>query len=233
MIPTHVTEARERSDYKAFVGRAGEYDFMGASQFALLFTLGLRAHHRLLDFGCGSLRAGRLLIPYLDPGNYYGLEPNEWLVRAAIREQVGDDLVRAKAPTFVHRSDFDAAAAGEQFDFLLANSVFSHAGPQPVRNALRGFRTALSERGLAVVTFVEGSRDHDGADWVYPGVVEYRPATIAEFAAEAGLAIERIPWFHPKQTWFLLARDRARLPHKDDLTLLGGRTLEPLYSADP
>jgi hypothetical protein len=51
--------------YTAYVGPPAQYDFMGASQFRLLCTLGLRENHTLLDFGCGSLRAGRLLIPYL------------------------------------------------------------------------------------------------------------------------------------------------------------------------
>jgi len=44
--------------HMAYVGPPTQHDFMGATQFRLLCTLGLRAHHRLLDFGCGSLRAG-------------------------------------------------------------------------------------------------------------------------------------------------------------------------------
>jgi hypothetical protein len=51
--------------YTAFVGPPDQYDLMGATQFRLLTTLGLRDYHRLLDFGCGSLRVGRLLISYL------------------------------------------------------------------------------------------------------------------------------------------------------------------------
>jgi len=54
--------------YTAYVGPPNQYDFMGATQFRLLTTLGLREHHAVLDFGCGSLRAGRLLIPYLLEG---------------------------------------------------------------------------------------------------------------------------------------------------------------------
>ncbi|MEM7167233.1 MAG: hypothetical protein AAF581_17355 [Planctomycetota bacterium] len=63
--------------YRAYVGAPGQYDFMGATQFRLLCTLGLRGHHRLLDFGCGSLRAGRLLMTYLEEGRYHGVEPNQ------------------------------------------------------------------------------------------------------------------------------------------------------------
>ena len=53
---------------------------MGARQFTLLFNLGARETAKILDFGCGSLRLGRLLINWLNKGNYYGLDPNKWLI---------------------------------------------------------------------------------------------------------------------------------------------------------
>ena len=75
-------------NYKAYVGLPDRYDFMGATQFRLLTSLGLRAHHKLLDFGCGSLRAGKLFIPYLDAANYHGQDPNEWLIRDGIENEL-------------------------------------------------------------------------------------------------------------------------------------------------
>jgi hypothetical protein len=72
--------------YTAYVGPPDQYDFMGATQFRSLTTVGLREHHSLLAFGCGSLRAGRLFISYLLPGCYYGLDPSRWLVDAGIEE---------------------------------------------------------------------------------------------------------------------------------------------------
>ena len=44
--------------YRAYVGPPDRFDFMSATQFSLLFANGLREHHRVLDFGCGSLRLG-------------------------------------------------------------------------------------------------------------------------------------------------------------------------------
>jgi SAM-dependent methyltransferase len=73
----------DRAIFEPTSGGLANY-FMGATQFRLLTTLGLREHHSLLDFGCGSLRAGRLLIPYLLPGRYYGLEPNRCLIEDGI-----------------------------------------------------------------------------------------------------------------------------------------------------
>ena len=61
--------------YRAYVGPPEDYDLIAAMTFNLLTTLGLRQHHSLLDIGCGSLRIGRLLIPYLNRGKYFGVEP--------------------------------------------------------------------------------------------------------------------------------------------------------------
>jgi hypothetical protein len=41
-------------EHRAVVGPFDQYDVMGATQIALLFALGLRQTHRLLDIGCGS-----------------------------------------------------------------------------------------------------------------------------------------------------------------------------------
>ena len=86
--------------YRAYVGPPEDYDLIAAMAFNLLTTLGLRQHHSLLDIGCGSLRIGRLLIPYLNRGKYFGVEPNEWLVDEGIRRELGETLVQIKRPTF-------------------------------------------------------------------------------------------------------------------------------------
>lgn len=75
--------------------------------FNLLTSVGLRQHHRVLDIGCGSLRVGRLLIPYLNQGNYFGVEPNEWLVSDGILNEIGQDQIEIKQPTFSFRSSLE------------------------------------------------------------------------------------------------------------------------------
>lgn len=202
--------------YTAFVGPPDEYDLMGATQFRLLTALGLRDSHRLLDFGCGSLRAGRLLIPYLQRGHYHGLDPNGWLIEDAIARQLGRDLIGLKWPHFHAFTDFRADRCGTDFDFILAQSIFSHAGQDLVARALDGFRRGLAASGLALATFIHpgqgGVTEAAAAGWVYPGCVAYSPAAIAAMIAQSGLFGRRLPWFHPRQTWYALARDPNRLP---------------------
>jgi len=209
--------------YTAFVGPPDQYDYMGGSQFALLFLLGLREHHKVLDFGCGSLQAGRLLIPYLAPGNYYGIEPNAWLVEDALARQLGG-MERLKTPHFSHSDRFDADIFDEQFDFILAQSIFSHSGPTLTARALNSFGRALRPRGLAAVTFIEGDEDTPEG-WFYTGLtkrgtVRYRTALIEQLAVDAGLEAARLPWKHPRQSWWLLGRE---LPPAEERARLVGR----------
>jgi SAM-dependent methyltransferase len=211
--------------YMAYVGPPAQYDFMGATQFRLLCTLGLRANHSLLDFGCGSLRAGRLFLSYLDEGRYFGIEPNQWLIEDAISNEIGKDLIALKKPRFNHNSDFVTNVFSKQFDFILAQSIFSHAGSDLISTALRNFNESLNPNGLIAATFVDGNPDFDGSGWIYPGCVNYRSATVERFAEEAGLFVIKLPWYHPRQTWYVLARNRHRLPDKAMLRHLSGAVL--------
>jgi len=222
--------------YRSYVGAPHQYDLRGGAQFALMFALGLREHHRLLDFGCGSLRFGRLAIPYLQAGNYVGLEPNTWLVEDGIAHQVGRDQIAIKRPTFHSFDDFLADRCGTGFDFVVAQSIFSHAGRAIVATALPSFRRALAPDGLALATFAlvrnGQAPDDPSVGWVYPGGVRYTDETVAEMIAEAGLVGRRLPWFHPRQTWYALARTEARLPRIEHDGFLRGAVLNtPVWEA--
>ena len=211
--------------YMAYVGPPTQYDFMGATQFRLLSTLGLRANHSLLDFGCGSLRAGRLFLTYLDEGSYFGIEPNKWLIEDAIKNQIGKDLATLKKPHFDHNGDFKTDVFSQQFDFIIAQSIFSHTGIDLITTALSNFKESLKPNGLIAATFIEGITDFDGRGWVYPGCVNYRSSTIRRFAEEAGCFVIRIPWYHPRQTWYVLSKEKHRLPNKAMLRHLSGAVL--------
>jgi len=202
---------------------------MGATQFCLLFTLGLRANHFLLDLGCGSLRAGRLFIIYLDQGRYFGIEPNKWLIEDAVKNQIGEDSVRIKEPRFHYNQDFATNVFSERFDFILAQAVFSFCGRDMIRTGLQNLKESLKPNGMIAATFAEGSEDFDGLGnaWVYPNpkYAQYRPSTIRRFAQEVGLFIRRIPWYHPRQTWYVLTGNRERLPTQRMLHHLRGAVL--------
>lgn len=215
--------------YRAYVGPPGQWDFMGATQFRLLTALGLRETDRLLDVGCGSLRAGRLLIPYLAAGGYHGIEPNSWLLEDAIAREVGAWQIDRKRPRFSDSADFDAGSFGVDFDFIVAQSVFSHAGPELVSRALGRFRAALKPEGLILATFIHSDLAPEiGAElpgWTYPECTSYAPQRILELIAAADLVGRALPWFHPRQTWYAIGKSPAALPAPADDPHLSGAVL--------
>ena len=192
--------------YRAYVGPPEDYDLIAAMTFNLLTTLGLRQHHSLLDIGCGSLRIGRLLIPYLNPGKYFGLEPNEWLVQDGINREVGRSQVEIKRPTFFFSSLTETIAQAKiAFDFALAQSIFSHCGLDLIKGWLSAISRSLAHNGALVATFLIGEEDSARTGWIYPECVNYRPATLERAAADANLRFEILDWKHPRQTWALFA----------------------------
>jgi SAM-dependent methyltransferase len=193
--------------YRAWVGAPERYDLMAAAQFSLLTHLGLREHHTLLDLGCGSLRGGRLFIPYLLPDRYFGIEPERWVLEEGIRNVVGQDQIDLKRPTFSHVDDFRLTVFGRRFDFILAQSIFSHASRAQIEFALSQAAEALEPGGALVATFLEGDEDYPGTEWVYPDCIPYRPATIREMVEAAGLTFADLHWPHPNlQRWFVASR---------------------------
>src|SRR5947208_5756894 len=181
--------------YRAYVGPPEDYDLVAAMAFNLLTTLGLRQHHSLLDIGCGSLRIGRLLIPYLNRGKYFGVEPNEWLVDEGIRRELGETSVEIKRPTFFFSDSPDTISHAKiSFDFALAQSIFSHCGLDLINRWLSAISRSLAQDGVLVATFLIGEEDSAQTGWIYPECVNYRPATLERSAEDVNLRFESLNW---------------------------------------
>ncbi len=87
-----IRKGRHRNLVGAMWEEAGQHqlDFLRAS--------GLRPEHRLLDLGCGCLRAGVKLIPYLDPGNYYGVDAERRLIEVGYAVELRKAGIQARLP---------------------------------------------------------------------------------------------------------------------------------------
>lgn len=221
-----------RFDYRRWVGQADTYDVLSGLQFAILFALGLRDTHKVVDIGCGSLRAGRLLIPYLHPRGYCGIDPFEQFIDEGLRAELGRDICDVKQPRFSHRDDFDLRDFGERFDFALAQSIYSHTHPELLVTALTHVREVLAPGGLLVGTWVPSRRTkfanvvaprRDGG-WEYPPGVVYSWDEFADHLGAAGLAGEVVPWRHPYQSWFVASADGA---HRGSARRVRTALLEP------
>ncbi len=183
--------------YRAFVSPPDKYDLVSALQFSLLVTLGLREEHFLLDIGCGSLRGGRLFIPYLLPGRYFGVEPEQWLIDDGIKNELGEDIINVKRPTFYNDRNFSFGVFNQKFDFILAQSIFSHAAQKQIEQCLAEVRKVMKPTTIFAANFVEGETNHTGESWVYPGSTAYTLDYMIHLVEAQGLACKAIYWPHP------------------------------------
>jgi hypothetical protein len=199
-------EALRDYRYRAYVGPADKYDLISANQFNLLTSLGLRDTHYLLDIGCGSLAGGRLFIPYLLPGRYYGVDPVKWLIQEGIKNEVGEDLIRVKNTVFSYCSDFDFGVFNRKFDYIIAQSIFSHAPEVLIRKCLLESCKVIKRTSSFAFTFVEGDENYDGDFWVYPDFVTYTLEFMHNLLGEYGFDVKVLDWEHPCDQKWILAR---------------------------
>jgi SAM-dependent methyltransferase len=118
--------ASDSEAYKQLLGGGSEkWEQRGAFQLHFLEQYGLKPGHRLLDVGCGPLRAGLHLIPRLDVGNYYGIDYNHEFIRIA-EQQVAGSEIASKQPTLAVVEDFDFPLSFPLFDYVMVFSVLNH-----------------------------------------------------------------------------------------------------------
>ena len=138
------------------------WDEMGDLQLHFLKAQGLRPEHRLLDIGCGCLRAGVKLIPYLEPDHYYGIDAEKALLDAGYKRELAkagltdrlsrDHLYASKL--FIHRRLEDAT-----IDMAICNSVMTHLPMNAIRLCLENTRPTMAPGARLFMTFFELPED--------------------------------------------------------------------------
>ncbi|ASK88355.1 class I SAM-dependent DNA methyltransferase [Sphingorhabdus sp. SMR4y] len=150
---TEHTNQRVQYDTEQAVG--GFWDQLGQLQFQFLLEQGLKPHHRLLDIGCGTLRGGRHFINYLDAGCYHGFDLSEQAIAAA-KGLVSAELLSDKCPTLYVNREKNlrfAESLGMQFDYLLAQSVFTHLMPDHVEECFAHIGSVMGPNSLFYFTY--------------------------------------------------------------------------------
>ena len=116
-----------------------------------LISRGLRTSYNLLDFGCGSIRAGIWLIGYLDSGHYFGMDAHLQSLEAAVQYEIPLHRLEHKQPRFLHSGTFEIAHFCQTFDVILASSVLNHLSNTQLDLALRNITPALAQSGKLIV----------------------------------------------------------------------------------
>jgi SAM-dependent methyltransferase len=157
---------------------------IGQLQFDYLLRHGLTPGMRMLEIGCGNLRAGRLFIDYLDTGNYYGTDISPDILLSAERTVTQFGLQR-KLPHLALVDDLRLDFLPDEcFDVVHAHSVFSHSPLPVIEECL-----AHVGRVMAPAAFFDFTFDRtDGPEHqVLREDFYYRTETLVELAGRHGL----------------------------------------------
>lgn len=180
----------------------GSWIKIGQMQFDYLIGHGLKPGDRMLEIGCGNLRAGRLFIDYLDAGNYYGIDisPDILLAAADTVEEYG---LQRKLPHLTLVRDMSLGFLPDRhFTVVHAHSVFSHSPVEVIDECLRTVRRVMAPDGFFDFTFdrTEGAEHHVLREDFY-----YRTETLIALAARNGLQARFMA------DWELLPHEQSKL----------------------
>lgn len=195
--------------HREFVG--GLWEHVGALQFGFLVGRGLKPRMRLLDLGCGCLRGGVHFIRYLDPGHYFGMDVNPSLLTAGWNELEKAGL-RERLPegNLLANGNFEAWRFGTDFDFVLAQSVFTHLSADWLRNCLGELSRCVRPGGQFYMTYFECPADwpvsqprtyepHGGTTYPDRDPFHYRVEDLRACAADLPWRMEPLGgWGHPR-----------------------------------
>lgn len=133
----------------------GMWEEMGQRQFDLLLKQGLDPGHRMLDIGCGCLRGGLHFVEYLLPGGYFGIDMHQDLLDAGYDIELAAAGLQDRMPrkNLLCVEDFDATAFGVEFDFALAQSVFTHLSLNKIRICLERLAPVMGAGAKFVATY--------------------------------------------------------------------------------
>ena len=162
----------------------GSWLKIGQLQFGYLLRHGLKPGARMLEIGCGNLRAGRLFIDHLDTGNYYGIDISPEILLAA-QDTVTEFGLQGKLPhlTLVRDLRLEFMPPG-QFDIVHAHSVFSHCPVTVIDECLANIGRIMAPDGFFDFTFDRTSgQEHQ----VLREDFYYRTETLVALAASHGL----------------------------------------------
>ncbi|WP_425581579.1 class I SAM-dependent methyltransferase [Streptomyces stramineus] len=157
---------------------------LGRMQFEYLTEHGLAPNHRMLDIGCGNLRAGWRFIEHLDAGNYYGIDISPDILISA-KQTLTTYGLQDKLPhlTITQNLTLDFLPDGH-FDVVHAHSVFSHSPIEVIDECLAHVGRVLAPGGFFDFTFdrTEGAEHQVLREDFY-----YRTGTLIALAEKHGL----------------------------------------------
>ncbi|MDB2408176.1 class I SAM-dependent methyltransferase [Crocinitomicaceae bacterium] len=124
-------------------------------QMDVLKSFNIDESCKILDIGCGPLRFGLEAINYLNDGCYYGIDPYPRYIE--LGKLLYDAIGMDKKYTVIHDNEFNFHLFETEFDFALAQSVFTHLSREQVILALTNAKKVMKPGAKLLFTNIESS----------------------------------------------------------------------------
>lgn len=184
--------------HRDYVG--GLWDAMGSLQFQFMLGRGLTPHNVFLDIGCGSLRGGAKFIPYLDCGNYLGLDASRELIDAGLENELERSIFESKRPEFVVSDCFEFSHFSKRPDFALAQAVLIHLPESEIRRCFDNLKAVSHVGTKFYATYVIGRKPRKIELASHPYVIfQHTKSQMVDFGRHTGWRVNYIgDWGHPR-----------------------------------
>jgi SAM-dependent methyltransferase len=176
----------------------GRWEELGKLQFDYLVRQGLKPENYFLDVGCGSLRGGVKFIGYLNPGHYWGIDNSQVLLEAGWNIELPLAEIQRRQPReqLVCLTDFQFQTLKQNFDYALAQSVFTHINLNDIRLCLIRLAPVIREGGKFFATYLHVPDDHPWDQPLsQPACTSYAHRDPFHYKTEDFFnAIKNLPW---------------------------------------
>jgi SAM-dependent methyltransferase len=138
--------------------------------YEFLLGRGLASGHTFLDYGCGRMRLGALVIPYLTTGRYTGAELSPDALEKGVGHLAKKGILPGSYDTVVISDCNLRELQGRSFDFIMANSVFTHTPENEISQMLVSMRPLIKKGRQFFFTFMaaDESARANFKDYYYP-----------------------------------------------------------------
>lgn len=223
MFPQQAALPLPPIDLQSQVSPDGMFHEVPVFFLARMNMAGLRPDHDVLDIGCGCGRVARYLCDYLEPSSRYegfDIMPGliDWCHENIMPAHPNFGFTTTPLHTTPYRpepslpdaADFRFPYDDASFDFVAAQSVFTHLLPDAAANYLRETRRVLRPGGIACTTWFWFDGDYindlakafvkgDETALLDPGepeaAIAYRSDLVAGMFDAAGMTVELFPGF--------------------------------------
>jgi ABC-type polysaccharide/polyol phosphate transport system ATPase subunit/SAM-dependent methyltransferase len=216
--------ARPPGLHRVLVGGA-TWEQAGERHLAFLREQGLEPSDRLLDLGCGCLRTGVFLLPYLQRGHYVGVDHQASLIEAGVKLEAPAANVDASRGLYYVSSVTDLSIVDGLFDVIFVNGVVQDLTPELIARMFAAAIAKLAPGGRMFVAYFEAPSpaalepiERPGPSFSFfdrpPRHVDYQ--SVARIAEACGGRAERLgDWGDPHgQMMMTVTRDPSLDPSR-------------------